>query len=122
MMRNVLVVLLGFALGGCVQPVDEGSGAGGNRDPVIRSLSTDPIGIPTGGLATITVVADDPDNQPLTYSWSATSGDFLGEGASVRYTASWCCTGVNQIRVTVRDNAGGISSREIGISVYSQPQ
>lgn len=122
MIRHVFVVLLGLALSGCVQPVEEGSGSGGNRDPVIQSLAADPIGIPTGGLTTITVVADDPDNQPLTYSWSATSGDFLGEGASVRYTASYCCAGLNQIRVTVRDNAGGISSREMAINVFSQPQ
>jgi hypothetical protein len=116
------MVVLSAALGGCIQPVDEGGGTGGNRDPVIRSLEADPIGIGTGGLTTITVVADDPDNQALTYSWSATSGDFLGDGASVRYTASYCCVGVNQIRVTVRDNAGGSTSREIPISVYLQPR
>jgi hypothetical protein len=121
-MRHGCVIVLGFVLAGCAQPVDEGSGAGGNRDPVIRSLVADPIGIGTGGLTTITVEADDPDNQALTYSWSATSGDFLGEGASVRYTASYCCVGMNQIRVTVRDNAGGSASREISIIVYSQPQ
>lgn len=121
-MKYAWVLVLGAIIPGCIQPVDEGSGTGGNRAPVIRSLEADPIGISTGGLTTIAVVADDPENQPLTYSWSATSGDFLGDGASVRYTASYCCVGVNQIRVTVRDNAGGNASREISINVFSPPR
>jgi hypothetical protein len=118
-MRLLLSSLLSVLLSACIQPVDEGSGGGGNRNPAVRSLTADPIAIPTGGLTSITVTADDPDNQPLTYHWSATSGDFLGDGPVVRYTASWCCLGENQIRVTVRDNAGGSASREITVQVNS---
>jgi hypothetical protein len=117
-MRNILWILLTVACAGCVQPVDEGAGSGGNKNPVIRSLTADPASIGTGGLTTITVVADDPENQPLSFSWFATSGDFFGEGATVRYTASYCCVGENQVRVSVRDNAGGVTFREISITVH----
>lgn len=95
---------------GCVQPVDEGGGKAGNRPPIITAMTASPPEVLVGNTSVVAVTATDPDNDPLTYSWSASTGDIIGEGPSVRFSASFCCAGPNVVRVTVRDNAGGSAS------------
>lgn len=115
--RNVLLTVC-VALGGCVHPVDEDSNTNGNRIPIISSLTADPMELPVGSSSTISVNATDPDNQPLTYRWSASTGDIIGEGQSVRFSASFCCAGPNLVTVTVKDNAGGSVSQSIDVFIY----
>ena len=105
-------------LSGCAQPQPTESTSSGNQSPVIQSLTANPPAITIGSSCTLTVEAIDPDNDPLAYQWSASAGDIIGQGATVRYTASFCCTGSNRITVTVKDNRGGSTSRSIDIEVY----
>jgi hypothetical protein len=116
-MRILTYVLAAGLIPGCVQPEGDPASPSGNRNPVIQSLSADPSAFSVGASSTITAVASDPDNQPLTYRWMASTGDFIGEGASVRYTASFCCTGPNTIQLKVQDNAGGTATRSIEVFI-----
>ncbi|MER3524759.1 MAG: hypothetical protein C4326_12085 [Ignavibacteria bacterium] len=117
MKRGGVVLLLLGALC-CVHPSNESGGVAGNRNPIIHSLVVKPSVMVVGSSANVTVDATDPDNQPLTYKRSASTGDIIGEGATVRYTASFCCSGSNLIRVTVRDNAGGSATQSVDIFIY----
>ncbi len=60
----------------------------GNRKPSIRELVAVPAVVPRGGTAQITTLASDDDDDPLTYSWTASSGTFSGaNGPRVRWHA-----------------------------------
>lgn len=110
-MRLPVLLAAGVLLAtGCVQPVDEEGSRAGNRPPVITAMTASPPEVLVGTTSLIAVTASDPDNDPLTYSWSASTGDIIGEGSTVRFSASFCCAGPNVVRVTVRDNAGGSAS------------
>jgi hypothetical protein len=102
---------------GCVQPQPTESTSAGNQNPIIRNLTADPPIISVGSSCTLTADALDPDGDPLTYQWYASAGDIIGQGPSVRYTASFCCTGSNRITVTVKDNRGGSTTRSIEVAV-----
>jgi Bacterial Ig domain len=113
------LVLGGFTLltFSCVHPPDDPISLAGNRPPVIQSLAADPPRFPVGASASVTVTATDPDNQPLTYRWRASTGDIIGDGPTVLYSASFCCAGPNFVQVTVRDNAGGEATQSVDIFI-----
>lgn len=102
---------------GCVQPSNDGVSSAGNRDPVIESVTASPSSVNVGSSTEITVVASDPDNQPLTYKWWASTGDIIGEGSAVRFSASFCCAGPNFVQVTVKDNAGGSATKQVDVFI-----
>ncbi|MBI3124033.1 MAG: hypothetical protein HYZ10_06475 [Ignavibacteriales bacterium] len=114
MARYVVAILL---LSGCTQPESNIASFDGNQSPVIKKISADKIGIKSGEFTTLTVEAFDPDGEELDYSWHAFLGDIIGSGSSVRYTASYCCVGVNTINVTVTDAAGAKVSQSINIQI-----
>jgi hypothetical protein len=101
----------------CVQPDDGATNSSGNRNPVIQSLEANPPTVNVGSSSTVTVVASDPDDQPLTYKWQASTGDIIGDGASVRFSASFCCRGPNTVVVTVKDNAGGSTTQLVDVFI-----
>ena len=116
-MNKAFLVLLVSPLLGCVQPQSDPVNASGNRNPAIQSLVADPAVFDVGASSSVTVTAVDPDNQPLSYRWTASTGDIIGEGATVLYTASFCCAGPNVISVTVKDNAGGSTTQTVDIFI-----
>ena len=116
-MKWCIVVLRSICAFSCVEPTDDTANSAANRNPIIQSLVADPPAINVGTSSTVTVVATDPDNQPLTYKWSASTGDIIGEGSSVRFTASFCCRGPNFVKVTVRDNAGGSVTQLVDVFI-----
>ena len=116
-MKTAVAFLLSFSALSCVQPTGEPANTAGNRNPVIESVFADPPRMDVGSSSTVTVTATDPDNQPLSYKWVASTGDIIGEGSTVHYTASFCCAGPNYIMVTVRDNAGGSTTQSVDIFI-----
>jgi hypothetical protein len=101
----------------CVQPESINSSTAGNSNPEIKSISADPLFIKIGATAIIKVEAEDPDLDPLSYEWTTAIGDIIGSGSEVRYSAAYCCTGVNIITVTVSDNKGARTSKSVEVEI-----
>ena len=107
-----------FFFASCVQPEEASVNPDTDSNPVIVSITADPPEISVGQSSTVTVIANHPQGKPLTYRWGATTGDIIGSGASVRFSASFCCTGPNYVTVTVLDNAGGSSTQNVDVFIY----
>lgn len=102
---------------GCVQPESAVNSFEGNQSPVVKSVLVDPLFIKVGSTATISVDAEDPDGDVLGYSWSAPLGDIIGNGPNVRYSATYCCVGLNTVTVVVEDTRGAKVSETVNIEI-----
>ena len=89
-----------------------------NKPPRV-SVSCDPCAVTPGGAGILTATASDPDDDPLTYSWSASGGTFDGaaDTATVHWTAP-ATVGAVTIRVTVSDGEGGRASARLTMDVF----
>lgn len=81
----------GSSSGGTI-PIDPDPKPQTNEPPVITSLSPQgtagaPVRLQVGRTQTIVVAASDPDNDKLTYTWSADKGQISGNGVRATYTA-----------------------------------
>jgi hypothetical protein len=103
---------------GCVQPESTVASLDGNQTPVIQSVSVDPLQVKIGSTAIVIVDALDPDGDAVSYSWSTPLGDIIGSGAQVRYSAAYCCVGINSITVIVEDTRGAKISETVNIEIY----
>ena len=81
-----------------------------NQPPTITSLTADPEWVPSGRKLTVTVVASDPENDPLTCTWSKNRGTLSSTTScnSVTWTAP-SGSGHAAITVSVTDNKEGHS-------------
>lgn len=118
-MKKIIVLFCSwlFITSGCVQPESAVASFEGNQSPVIQSVYVDPLYIKVGESATIVVNASDPDGDAISFSWSAPLGDIIGSGAQVRYTASYCCLGINSITVIIEDARGAKISDSFNIEI-----
>lgn len=116
-MNKALTGVLALFLSACVQPEVTSSASGPNSNPIITSLSADPARGSVGRIVTLTVVAEDPDGDELSYEWFMTAGDVYGEGPVVSYVVTYCCVGINSVTVTVKDGRGGTASKIIDVEV-----
>ncbi|HZS46304.1 MAG TPA: PIG-L family deacetylase [Blastocatellia bacterium] len=93
--------------------------AGNNSSPVIVSEpQSNPNELNSGGSSTLSVVASDPNNSPLTYLWSASQGTISGNGPTVRYTAPVTPVDlVVTVTVTIENGRGGVVSDKTTILV-----
>ena len=101
----------------CAQPNPTEGNLNGNSPPEINSIVTDPVFISVGTTTNITVDANDPDGDALSYSWFVALGDIIGSGSQVKYTAAYCCVGVNTIHIEVKDSKGASARGTINIEV-----
>jgi len=81
--------------------------------PSVYQGSTDPVGIH--------VNATDADNDPLTYSYTATGGTVDGTGADARWNPSGLAIGSYTINAKVADNHGGTASCSVDVAVIERP-
>ncbi len=102
---------------GCVQPTSVEANVDGNNNPVINSITADLLSIRVGTSTTITVDATDSDGDKLSYSWAVALGDIIGSGKQVRYTAAFCCVGINTINIVVKDSRGSTVKGSINVEV-----
>ncbi|PKP02907.1 MAG: hypothetical protein CVU14_02655 [Bacteroidetes bacterium HGW-Bacteroidetes-9] len=77
-----------------------------NKNPTVTSVVVNPASVNANGIASVTVTASDPDNDPLTYSYTVTGGAITGSGPAVSWTAP-AAEGAHSITVTVSDGNGG---------------
>ena len=91
-----------------------------NNPPEIKSLKADPLYIVAGKTSSIECSADDPDEDALSYTWEASTGEIHGEGPTVEWTApANCATSTCTINVTVSDGRGSNVSKDVKIWVRS---
>lgn len=117
MIRKTLIVFIPMILISCVQPLPNEPNSPGNGSPEIQSIVVDPVFIRVGTTANITVEAIDPEGDPLNYKWSVALGDIIGSGSQIKYTAAYCCVGVNTINLVIEDSKGAKISESINIEV-----
>jgi hypothetical protein len=90
-----------------------------NHQPAIISLGPEPEGVLPLGSCQISCHATDPDDDELSYNWSASGGGITGEGATVTWTAP-NSEGSYNVTVTVTDGCGGEAMNQVTITVSYQ--
>jgi len=93
-----------------------------NRPPV-AACSANPASVYAGSGDTVAihVEASDPDNDPLTYSYTATGGSVQGTGPDGRWSSSGLSAGTYTVNVKVDDGRGGTASCAADIRVDEKP-
>jgi outer membrane protein OmpA-like peptidoglycan-associated protein/opacity protein-like surface antigen len=92
-----------------------------NRPPTI-SCSADHSSVVIGETVQITATANDPDNDPLTYSWKSTGGRVRGRDASARFETAGLKAGRYSVTGHVEDGRGGAADCELGIEAQDPPR
>jgi outer membrane protein OmpA-like peptidoglycan-associated protein len=91
-----------------------------NQPPTI-SCSTDRSPIQPGERTGITSTASDPDNDPLTYSYSATGGQVTGTGAKAEFDSTGLQAGSYTVKCSVSDGRGGTADASTNVDVQQPP-
>jgi hypothetical protein len=87
-----------------------------NLAPVISKVTANPASVVQGNSTTITCVAADPDDDPLTYTWTASDGTVNGTGSQVTWVSPKKPGDFN-IGVTVNDNRGSQTTGSVTVTV-----
>ncbi len=93
-----------------------------NRSPAV-SCSADKTMVyaGSGDMAAVNAVASDPDDDPLTYSWTATGGTVEGTGPEARWHSSGATPGTYAVKVRVDDGRGGTAECSTDIRIEPAP-
>jgi outer membrane protein OmpA-like peptidoglycan-associated protein len=90
-----------------------------NQPPEVK-VTADPDQVEEGDISVVTATASDPDDDPLTYSWSATGGKIEGEGVKVNWIAPLPGIGTYKVTCMVDDGKGGTASDSASIKVIAK--
>ena len=90
---------------------------GGNRAPVVASLSLDKSSGKNPLTVTFTASASDPENDPLSYTWDLGNGE-TKTTTEPTLTHTYTSMGDFEIKVTANDPAG-LSGVSVPVSVYA---
>jgi len=91
-----------------------------NRPPTI-SCSTDRSPIMPGERTGITATASDPDNDSLTYSYSASGGQVKGDGPKAEFDSTGLQAGSYTVKCSVSDGKGGNADASTTVDVQQPP-
>lgn len=86
-------------------------------EPPTISCSANPSTIKPGETSTITSTAVSPQNRPLTYSYTATSGSVSGSGATAEFSSAGAPTGSVGITCNVADDKGHTASGNTSVTI-----
>ena len=91
--------------------------------PPVASCSANPISVfqGSGDSVQVHVTASDPDNDPLTYSYTATGGTVEGTGPDARWNSAGVAVGSYTVTAKVDDGKGGTVSCAADIKVEEKP-
>jgi outer membrane protein OmpA-like peptidoglycan-associated protein len=92
-----------------------------NRPPS-ASLSIERSPILPGEHTGITCNGSDPDNDPLTYSYTASGGRITGSGSNVQFDSTGLGPGTYTVKCTVNDGRGGTADASGNVEVKEPPQ
>jgi len=90
--------------------------------PPTASLSVERSPILPGEHTGVTCNGSDPDNDPLTYSYTSTGGKIVGSGSNVQFDSSGLPPGTYGVKCTVNDGRGGIADASGNVEVKEPPQ
>jgi len=90
-----------------------------NRAPTITSLAADAGWTLPSGTVQLTCTASDPDEDELTYEWTAGAGDVSGTGAVVNWTAPEEI-GLYYVTVVAKDSHGSSDTRTLSLAVAQE--
>ena len=90
--------------------------------PPTMNCSADRSSVVVGERVRITATASDPDNDPLTFSWSTSGGRIIDSGSSVRFDASGLAPGRNTVTGRVDDGRGGTADCSVDLDVQAPRQ
>ena len=91
--------------------------------PPVASCSADKgmVYAESGDVITVRAQASSPDNNPLTYSWTATGGAVGGSGPEVQWNSSGVAPGSYTVRAHVDDGRGGTADCSADVRVDPRP-
>ncbi len=91
--------------------------------PPVAACSVSPASVyaGSGDSVAVHVTASDPDNDPLTYSYTATGGAVEGTGPEARWNSTGAAVGSYTVNVKVDDGKGGSASCAVDIKVEEKP-
>jgi len=92
-----------------------------NRPPT-ASLSIERSPIIAGEHTGVTCNGSDPDNDPLTYSYTATGGQITGSGSNAQFDSTGLQPGSYTVKCTVNDGRGGTADASGNVEVKEPPQ
>jgi outer membrane protein OmpA-like peptidoglycan-associated protein len=75
----------------------------------------------SGDAVAVTCTASDPDNDPLTWTWSSTCGKVDGTGPTVRWLSAGVPLGSCTITAKVDDGRGGSANSSVSVRVDPKP-
>lgn len=87
-----------------------------NNPPTITSLKADVDWVTPSSGCRIECNAEDPDDDELSYEWSANGGDISGTGSVITWTAP-DAVGLYNVEVVVTDGSGEEDTRSLTVSV-----
>jgi outer membrane protein OmpA-like peptidoglycan-associated protein len=90
--------------------------------PPTATLSIERSPILPGEHTGVTCNGSDPDNDPLTYSYTSTGGKIVGSGSNVQFDATGLPPGTYSVKCTVNDGRGGIADASGNVEVKEPPQ
>jgi outer membrane protein OmpA-like peptidoglycan-associated protein len=91
--------------------------------PPVAACSVNPTSVYQGSGDSVAfhVNASDPDNDPLTYSYTATGGTVEGTGPDARWNSAGLAVGSYTVSAKVDDGRGGTASCAADIKVEERP-
>jgi hypothetical protein len=91
--------------------------------PPAASCSADKsmVFMESGDTVAVSATASDPDNDPLTYTWSASGGRVDGSGPQVRWLSVGTAAGNYTVTLHVDDGRGGAASCSTVIRLEPRP-
>ena len=93
-----------------------------NRSPVAScSVDKSSVFAGSGDVALVRATASDPDNDPLSYSWTTSGGRVDGSGPEARWNSSGAGPGNYTVSVRVHDGRGGTAACSADIRVERRP-
>jgi Outer membrane protein beta-barrel domain len=90
-------------------------------EPPTLSCSASPSTIRPGDSSTVTATGMSPQNRPLTYTYSATSGTINGNGTTATFASTGAPTGTVPITCNVSDDKGHTASANTSVDIVAPP-
>jgi outer membrane protein OmpA-like peptidoglycan-associated protein len=90
--------------------------------PPTATLSVERSPILPGERTGVTCNGSDPDNDPLTYSYTTTGGQIVGTGSNVQFDATGLQPGSYTVKCVVNDGRGGAADASGNVEVKEPPQ